>query len=179
MGATIGLSALILIAGLIGFLFWRQRKIFDDIGQFYKDNNLFYRETSPVEHPFIYTDIRPICSQGHLLPDMPFTFILGSRSEGAGQTRILHTYIGVFIPDHPKLSDIWLSSWQKKVAERGDNWAKHSGMEPIEKNWGLMGAPEDLPIVAMRINNGILISWIGLHIRKTFETRLDELKATL
>lgn len=169
----------IVIAGFIGYLFWRQRRIFDEIQVFYKDNNLTYREISPVEHPFIYTDIRPICSQGFLKPGMPYTFILGSRSSGSGQSRTLHTYVGVFLPDHPELTDEWLKKWKQKVAERGDNWAQHSQVEPMKKSWGLFGPPENLPIVAARINNGVLISWSGLHIRKVFDERLRELKESL
>lgn len=179
MSSTIALLMFIALIGFIAFLFWRQNRIFNDIQAFYKDNKMVYQETAPVEHPFIYTSIKPICSKGNLKPDMPFTFMLGSRSEGAGQSRVLHTYIGVFIPDHPRLTDAWLNTWKHKVAERGDNWAQHSDVEPHKKSWGLMGAPEDLPIVAKRINNGVLIAWSGLHIRKVFEARLDELKQTL
>jgi hypothetical protein len=170
---------MIVLAGLIGFLFWRQRRIFNEIQVFYKDSNLTYREKSPVEHPFIYTDINPICSQGFIKPEMPYTFILGSRSTGAGQSRILHTYIGVYLPNHPRLTDEWLQQWKEKVAERGDNWAQHSGVEKMEGKWSLMGPPENLPIVATRINDGVLIAWSGLHIRKVFDARLKELKETL
>ncbi|MFN8398399.1 MAG: hypothetical protein U0X74_00175 [Anaerolineales bacterium] len=179
MSSTIALVMFAVIIGFIVYLFWRQNRIFDDIQKFYKANGMLYQETPPVEHPFIYTDVKPICSKGNLKPDMPFTFMLGSRAEGAGQSRILHTYIGVFIPNHPRLTDSWLSTWKQKVAERGDNWAQHSGIQPIEKSWGLMGPPENLPIVAKRFDNGIVIAWSGLHIRKVMEARLDELKQTL
>ena len=179
MSSTIALLMFAVIIGFIVYLFWRQNRIFDDIQAFYKANNMYHQEVPPVEHPFIYNDVNPICSKGNLKQEMPFTFMLGSRSTGAGQSRILHTYIGVFLPDHPRLTDGWLNAWQQKVAERGDNWAQHSGVEPVKKSWGLMGPPENLPIVAKRINNGVLIAWTGLHIRKVFEARLNELKQSL
>ncbi|HNB42039.1 MAG TPA: hypothetical protein PLG52_11100, partial [Anaerolineales bacterium] len=64
MSSTIALLMFIALIGFIAFLFWRQNRIFNDIQAFYKDNKMVYQETAPVEHPFIYTSIKPICSKG-------------------------------------------------------------------------------------------------------------------
>jgi hypothetical protein len=106
---------------------------------------------------------------------MPYTLILGSRTAN----RSLYTYIGIFIPQNPETTDSWLNTWKQKVAERGDNWAQHSGVEKADKKWGLMGPPEHLPIVATRVNNGTMLSWSGLHIRKTIEARINDVLQSL
>jgi hypothetical protein len=49
----------------------------------------------------------------------------------------------------------------------------------MKKSWGLMGAPNKLPIRAIRINDGVLIAWIGLHLRSEIEERIKDLSASL
>lgn len=179
MSLTVAMLLLVVIVGLIVFLFWRQNRIFNELGNFYKENKLIFRPISPVEHPFVYTDVKLTCNDGMLKPDTPYTLILGSRLVADGQGTSGYHYIGVYLPPQVQVSDEWLNVWKQKVAERGDNWAQHSGVEATQKNWGVMGPPEHLPIRAIQINNGIFIGWTGLHLRKTIETRLSELITSL
>lgn len=176
---TVGCVMLLGIAGFIGFLFYRRKRIFNDIGDFYKENGHIYRETSPVKDPFVYSDAALTCTDATLKEGMPYTLMLGSRTAHSGGSASLYTYIGMYIPNHPALSDDWLKQWKQKVAERGDNWAQHSGVEKAEKSWGLMGAPEELPIVAKRVEGGVLLSWSGLHIRKVIEARIQAVRDSL
>lgn len=103
---------------------------------------------------------------GKIRSDIPYTLILGTRFSGASETRIQHNYIGFYFPPHESMTDEWLNQWKQKVAERGDNW-------------GIMGAPERLPIRAVRINNGILLAWNGLHLRHTIEARIQDVLDSL
>lgn len=179
MSSTVAILLLVVILGAIIFLFWRQNKIFNDLGDFYKKNNLVLRQSSPVENPFVYSDANLICNDGMLKPGVPYTLILGTRLVTDGQGTSGYRYIGVHLPSQVQVSDEWLNTWKQKVAERGDNWAQHSGVEAAQKNWGVMGPPEHLPIRAVRINNGVFIGWTGLHLRKTIEARLSELTTSL
>lgn len=179
MSSTIALFIFAVIIGSIVYLFWRQNKMSNDLGKFYRENNLIFRETSPLEDPFIFKDVRLVCNDGMLKPETPYTLILGTRIVTDGQGTSAYRYIGVFLPPQVQVSDEWLANWQQKVVERGDAWAKYSGVEPAQKNWGLMGAPEHLPIRAARLNGGVFIGWSGLHSRKNIENRLSELRSTL
>ncbi len=179
MSLTVAILMFVVIVGLIVFLFWRQNRIFNELGNFYKENKLISRPTSPVERPFVYTDVNLTCNDGLLKPDAPYTLILGTHMVTDGQGTSAYRYIGVFLPLQVQLSDEWLKAWQQKVAQRGDNWAQYSGVEPISKTWGIMGVPENLPIRAMRVNGGIFIGWAGMHMRKVIQARLSELKNTL
>ncbi len=176
---SIGIPLLVIIVGVIVYLFWRQNRIFNELGIFYKENNLVFRQSSPLEHPFVYTDTKLVCNDGILKPGIPYTLILGTRVVTDWQGTFSYHYIGVFLPPQVQVSDEWLSAWQRKVAERGDNWAQYSGMEPIKKTWGVMGPPESLPVRAVRANGGVFIGWSGMHMRKVIEARLNELKFTL
>lgn len=180
MVAEISCFGLILIAGFIGFLFYRRQKLTDELQDFYNAGNYVSREQVPVANPFVYTDLSFITSSdGKLKADLPYSLILGTRLTGGGQNMIRHDYIGFYFPPHDAMTDEWLNKWKQKVAERGDNWAEHSGVEKTEKNWGLMGAPEHLPIRATRINNGVLLAWTGLHLRKTIEARIKDIVESL
>jgi hypothetical protein len=180
MVGTISCLALILIAGFIGFLFYRRNQLNNDLQDFYHQNNYVQRERLPVKNPFIYEDLNFITSlDGNLKPDLPYILILGTRTTGGGQDMIRHDYIGFYFPPHASLTDQWLGRWKQKVSERGDNWAQHSDVAKIDKNWGLMGAPEHLPIRALRINNGVLIAWNGLHLRHVIESRIKDVANSL
>ena len=180
MVAEISCLGLILIAGLIGYLFYRSRKLMNDMQDFYTQGNYVRRDNPPVENPFVYTDMSfTTSSDGFIKTGMPYTLILGTRYSGAGSSRIQHDYIGFYFPPQVELSDAWLNQWKQKVAERGDNWAQHSGIEKTEKSWGLMGAPEHLPIRAVRINNGVLLAWTGLHLREKIEARMQDVLQSL
>jgi len=180
MAGEIGCFALIVIAGLIGYLFYRRKQLINELKEFYREGNYIKRESLPISNPFIYDDMTFITSlNGNLKPDMPYTLILGTRVTGGGKNMLQNDYIGFYIPPHASLSDEWLGQWKEKVAQRGDNWAQHSGAESEEKNWGIMGAPEHLPIRAVRINNGILLAWNGLHLRHTIEARIQDVLESL
>lgn len=175
MAAEIGCFGLILIAGFIGFLFYRRKKLINELKEFYREGNYIKRESLPITNPFIYDDMTFITwLDGNLKSDMPYTLILGTRVTGGGKNMIQYDYIGFYFPPHASLTDEWLGQWKEKVAERGDNWAEHSGIEKIDKNWGLLGAPEELPIRAVRVNNAVLLAWTGLHLRKTIEARMQD-----
>lgn len=180
MSGEIGCLGLILIAGFIGFLFYRRKKLENALQAFYKQGNYVQREKLPITNPFVYEDLNFVTSlDGKLKADMPYTLILGTRITGGGQNMIRHDYIGFYIPPHASLSDEWLGQWKAKVAERGDNWAQHSGVEKQDKSWGLMGVPEHLPLRAIRINNGVLLAWSGLHLRHVIESRIKDVLQSL
>ncbi|NWF63858.1 MAG: hypothetical protein HXY38_06075 [Chloroflexi bacterium] len=179
MSSFIAILMLAVILGAIIFLFWRQNRIFNELGNFYKENNLIFQPASPVEHPFMYPDVKLVCSAGMLRPNIPYTLILGTRLVTDGQGTSSYRYIGVYLPPQAQVNDEWLSAWQQKVAERSDQWAQYSGVTAAEKNWGVMGAPEHLPVRAVRVNSGVFIGWSGIHTRKTIEARLNELKTSL
>ncbi len=43
-----------------------------------------------------------------------------------------------------------------------------------------MGPPETLPIRATRVEDGgVVLAWSGLHLRKTIEARIADIRATL
>lgn len=180
MVAEISCFALILIVVFIGYLFYRRKKLINELKTFYQEGNYIQREQLPIPNPFIYDDMTFITSlDGKLKPDMPYTLILGTRVTGGGKNMLQNDYIGFYFPPHDSMTDEWLNQWKEKVTERGDNWAEHSGVEKIDKNWGIMGAPEYLPIRAVRINNGILLAWNGLHLRHTIESRIQDVLETL
>lgn len=180
MAGELGCIGLIAIAGLIGFLFYRRKKLTNELQEFYTKGNYVQRERLPINHPFIYEDLSFTTSlDGKIKPEIPYTLILGTRFTGGGQNMIRHDYIGFYFPPHDSLTDEWLKKWKDKVAERGDNWAEHSGIEKIDKNWGIMGTPEHLPIRATRINNGVLLAWSGLHLRHVIEARIKDVLDSL
>lgn len=175
MVAEISCFGGILIIGFIVFLFYRRKKLINELKEFYREGNYIQRQSLPITNPFIYDDMTFITSlDGKLKLDMPYTLILGTRVTGGGKNMIQYDYIGFYFPPQVQLSDEWLDKWKEKVAERGDNWAEHSGIEKTDKNWGLLGVPEELPIRAVRINTGVLLAWTGLHLRKTIEARMQD-----
>jgi hypothetical protein len=178
MTSNIGCFGLLLIFGFIVYLFIRRRKLTNELQAFFNEGHYLRRDQCPVPNPFVYTDAHVGCSDGELKPGMPYTLILGSRMTGAGKTASLHTFIGFYFPQQVNLSDEWLAGWKQKVAERGDAWAEGSGVEKMKKSWGLMGAPDKLPIRAIRVNDGVLIAWIGLHLRKQIEERIQDVLAS-
>lgn len=180
MAGEIGCLVLILIVGLIGYLFYRRRRLIQDLQEFYREGNYVQRQSLPVANPFVYEDMTFITSlDGKLKSDMPYTLILGTRVTSGGKNMTQNDYIGFYFSPHDSLTDEWLNQWKQKVAERGDTWAGHSGVEKEEKSWGLMGAPEHLPIRAVRINGGVLLAWNGLHLRKTIEARIQDVLESL
>lgn len=180
MSAEIACLGLAVIFGIIVFLFYRRKKLTDALQAFYQEGNYVQRQNLPISNPFIYEDMAFTAAlDGKIRNDIPYTLILGTRFSGAGETRIRHDYIGFYFPPHESMTDEWLNQWKQKVAERGDNWAQYSGIEKTEKNWGIMGAPERLPIRAVRINNGILLAWNGLHLRHTIEARIQDVLDSL
>jgi hypothetical protein len=180
MTGTIGCIGLVAIAGFIGFLFYRRKKLMDDLQNFYKEGNYTNRAGTPVPHPFVHEMSYIVNSDGSLKPGVPYTLMLGTQFSGAGQSRRQDDYIGFYFPPQVQLSDAWLNAWQDKVAERGDGWAKHSNREPLKKSWGLMGPPQTLPIRAARMEDGgVVLAWSGLHLRKVIEARIADVLATL
>jgi len=170
----------ILIIGFIIFLFYRRKKLINELKEFYQQGNYIQRKSLPITNPFIYDDMTFITSSdGKLKSDMPYTLILGTRVTGGGKNMIQYDYIGFYFSPHASLTDEWLGQWKQKVAERGDHWAEHSGVEKIDKKWGLLGAPEELPIRAVRVNDGVLLAWMGLHLRKTIEARMQDVLESL
>ena len=57
MVGEISCLALILIAGLIGYLFYRSRRLMNELQEFYTQGNYVRRDNVPVENPFVYTDM--------------------------------------------------------------------------------------------------------------------------
>jgi hypothetical protein len=51
-------------------------------------------------------------------------------------------------------------------------------VEKIEKSWGSKGAPDNLPIRAARLDNGVILAWNGLHTREQIEARMNDVLAS-
>ncbi|GAB4543360.1 MAG: hypothetical protein Fur002_15240 [Anaerolineales bacterium] len=176
---SIVLSALI-IASVV-YLYLRDRQMVSGLKDFLKDGKYKLRVEPPIKAPFIYEKLYKITSyDGYLKAQMPYTLILGIRATGEGKDRLLYHYIGFYFPQQSALSDEWLAGWQRKVAERGDKWAEKSGMEKVEKNWGVKGAPDHLPIRAARLENGgVILAWNGLHNKEHLEARIQDALSSL
>lgn len=180
----------LLILALLGLLFWYFGNLRTQRDRFFVDRKLVQRTGCPSEvgQPFVYKDLNQLlCYDGPLSPEkpLPFVFILGSRQRegavGPGQKMIVDRYIGAYLPASVlKLDDAWLQGWARRVAERADGWAKETGLPVPQRDHGLMGPPESLPIRAVRTTDGgVLIAWHCLHLRDRFEKRLAELIETL
>jgi len=190
MPLSIALLLLLSVVAAIGYLFWRGQNLRAQRDQFFVDRKLVQRAACPAEvgQPFVYKDLNQLlCYDGPLSPDrpLPFVMILGSRQRegavGPGQKMIVDHYIGAYLPAASvKLDDAWLQGWARRVAERADGWAKQSGLPVPQRDHGLMGPPESLPIRAVRTSDGgVLVAWHCLHLRDRFEKRLSELEQTL
>lgn len=185
--------SLLLFAAIIGsivFLFMRSSKLHDARDRFFNDRKLVQRPDCPKDlgQPFVYDDLRTLnCYDGPLAPERPlrFTFVLGTRQRegaaGPGYKLVIDNYVGAYLPAASlKLDDAWLKEWQKKVAERGDGWAKQTGLPINQRGHGLMGPPESMPIRAVRTSDGgVFVAWHCMHLRDRFEKRLAELLETL
>lgn len=190
MPLSVALIGAVAIIGLIVFLAVRSNRLFAERDKFFAERSLVERSDCPAElgHPFVYDDLRSrICYDGPLSPQRPlrFTFVLGTRQRegaaGPGYKSVIDQYVGAYLPSASlKLDDAWLTAWQKKVAERGDGWAKQTGLPVSERGHGLMGPPESMPIRAVRTRDGgVFIAWHCMHLRDRFEKRLAELLETL
>jgi hypothetical protein len=190
MPLYISLLLLLAVVGSIVFLFMRTAKLHDARDRFFAERNLKQRPDCPKElgQPFVYDDLRTlICYDGPLAPERPlrFVFVLGTRQRegavGPGHKMVIDNYVGAYLPAASlKLDDAWLKKWKERVAERGDGWAKETGLAVPPKSHGLMGPPESLPIRAVRTpDGGVLLAWHCLHLRDRFEKRLAELIETL
>lgn len=190
MPLYVALLLLVAVIGSIVFLFRRTSNLHAQRDRFFAERSLVERSDCPAEvgHPFVYDDLRTrICYDGPLSPQRPlrFTLILGTRQRegavGPGYKAVTDHYVGAYLPSASlKLDDAWLKDWQKRVVERGDGWAKQTGLPVPERSHGLMGPPESMPIRAVRTRDGgVLIAWHCMHLRDRFEKRLAELIETL
>lgn len=190
MPLSIALLLLLSVVASLGYLIWRGQNLRAQRDRFFVDRQLVERAGCPAEvgEPFVYKNLSNlICYDGPLSSTRPLkmVFIIGSRQRegavGPGQKVITDHYIAAYLPKSSiSLDDTWLQSWAKKVAERADGWAKHSGQPVPQRDHGLMGPPESLPIRAVRTSDGgVLLAWHCLHLRDRFEKRLSELEQTL
>lgn len=190
MPLSVALLLLLAVLGAVAILFWRSQNLRAERDRFFADRGLTQRADCPAEvgHPFVYEDLRTrLCYDGALSKERPlrYVFLLGSRQRegavGPGQKVITDYYVGAYLPASSiKLDDAWLHAWQQRVAERGDDWAKRTGLPLSPRDHGLLGPAESLPIRAVRTSDGgVLIAWHCLHLRDRFEKRLAELGETL
>lgn len=190
MPLPIALLLLLSVVGSLVYLVWRGQNLRAQRDQFFVDRKLVQRPDCPpeIDKPFVYKDLANLlCYDGPLSPTrpLPFVLVLGSRQRegavGPGQKVITDHYIGAYLPKSSlPLDDAWLTSWARRVAERADGWAKQSGQPVAQRDHGLMGPPESLPIRAVRTpDGGVFIAWHCLHLRDRFEKRLAELVESL
>ena len=169
-----------LIVASIAYLYFRDRQMVGGLKEFLKEGKYKLRVQLPVKAPFVYEKLFKVTSyDGQIKPGLPYTLILGIRVTGTGKDRISYNYIGCYFPPQVQISDEWLHSWKHKVAERGDNWAEKSGVEKTEKNWGSKGIPDNLPIRAARVDDGVILAWNGLHTKEHVEARINDVLASL
>ena len=174
----------IVLAALVGasitYLYFRDREMIGGLKEFLKEGKYKLRVQPPIKAPFVYEKLAMITSyDGWLKSEMPYTLILGIRATGEGKDVISYQYVGFYFPPQVKLGDEWLNAWKQKVAERGDHWAAKSGMEKVEKAWGSKGIPDNLPIRAARIDDGVMLAWNGLHNREHVEARINDILVSL
>lgn len=188
MPLGIALLLLLAVVGTLGYLFWRRGQLGVEFQRFLEKRALRSLPACPpaVERPFVYERLLDCTAYEGRLSGEPLVLILGSRQRegaiGPGQKVVVDRYVGAYLPGPRKsaLSDEWLLAWQRKVAERGDGWAKHSGQAATQREHGLLGPPESLPIRAVRTSDGgALIAWQCLHLGDRIEQRLAELEQSL
>lgn len=169
-----------LIVASVAYLYFRDRQMIGGLKDFLKEGKYKLRVQPPIKSPFVYEHITKITSyDGWMKTEIPYTLILGLRVTGTGEDSISYQYIGFYFPQQMQLSDEWLQGWQYKVAERGDHWAAKSNMEKVEKNWGSKGIPDNLPIRAARVDDGVILAWNGLHTKEHVEARINDVLASL
>lgn len=190
MPLLLSLFLLLAVVASLGYLIWRGQNLRAQRDRFFVDRKLVERPACPAElgQPFVYKDLTNLlCYDGPLSPErpLPFVFVLGSRQRegavGPGQKVITDHYVGAYLPKSVlPLDEAWLTSWARRVAERADGWAKQSGQPVAQRDHGLMGPPESMPIRAVRTSDGgVFIAWHCLHLRDRFEKRIAELIETL
>lgn len=192
MPLFVALLLLFAVVGSLVYLIRRTQRLDADFDRFMQQRKFSALASCPaqVEHPFVYPELRTcVAYEGPLSPgnatSPSWVLILGSRQrEGAignGNKIIVDRYVGVYVPSRSlTLDDAWLLGWQKKVAERGDGWAKQTGLPVTEREHGLLGPAESMPIRAVRTKEGgVLIAWHCLHLADRLEKRLTELTQTL
>lgn len=169
-----------LVITSIVYLYFRDRQMIGGLKEFLKTGKYKLRVQLPIKTPFIYEKLYKVTSyDGWIKPNLPYTLILGTRTTETGKDRVFYHYIGFYFPPQTELSDEWLRGWKNKVAERGDSWAAKSDVEKIEKIWGSKGAPDNLPIRAAFINDGVILAWNGLHTSEHIEARIHDVLASL
>lgn len=192
MPLFVALLLLLAVVGSLVYLIRRTQSLDAAFDRFMQQRKFSALPSCPseVEHPFVYPSLRTCeAYQGPLLPGVvgspTWVLILGSRQRegaiGGGNKIIVDRYVGIYLPSRSMtLDDAWLMGWQKKVAERGDGWAKQTGLPVTAREHGLLGPPESMPIRAARTKDGgVLIAWHCLHLADRLEQRLAELTQTL
>ncbi len=192
MPLLVALLLLFAVMGSLVYLIRRTQRLDADFDRFMQQRKFSALASCPVdvEHPFVYSNLRTCeAYQGPLSPGVAgspiWVLILGSRQRegaiGGGNKIIVDRYVGIYLPSRSlTLDHAWLLDWQKKVAERGDGWAKQTGLHVTEREHGLLGPPESMPIRAVRTKDGgVLVAWHCLHLADRLEKRLTELAQTL
>ena len=192
MPLFLALLLLLAVVGSLVYLIRRTQNLDAAFDRFMQERKLSILPSCPAEVslPFVYPDLRTcLAYQGPLSPGVAgspiWVLILGSRQRegaiGGGNKIIVDRYVGIYLPSRSlTLDHAWLLDWQKKVAERGDGWAKQTGLNVTEREHGLLGPPESMPIRAVRTKDGgVLVAWHCLHLADRLEKRLTELAQTL
>lgn len=192
MPIVVALFLLVGIASVVGYLFVRSVKLSEAFQAFVRERKLVFSQTCPKElgHPFVYEDLSLcVAYKGHFDPNdsnsQTYYFILGTRQrEGAighGSKVIFDRYLGIYLPKASlSVPDSWLRNWQEQIAQRGDGWAKHTGLPYTPKDVPLLGWPESMPIVATRTQDqGVFVGWHCLHTVDRMTQRFEEWKKTL
>ncbi len=192
MPLLLALLLLLAVVGSLVYLIRRTQNLDAAFDHFMQERKLSILPSCPAEvgPPFVYPDLRTcLAYQGPLSPgdvsSPTWVLILGSRQRegaiGGGNKIVVDRYVGIYLPSRSMtLDDAWLLAWQKKVAERGDGWAKQTGLPVTAREHGLLGPPESMPIRAVRTQDGgVLVAWHCLHLANRLEQRLAELTQTL
>jgi hypothetical protein len=129
-----GLLLILAVAVVLVFSVWRDRRLSEELQILLREHNFKPRESRSIPAPFVYERLdHLVCFDGDLRPGMPITLLLGTRRTGIDKHRITYYYTGIYFPPQVQLNDHWLERWKRMVAERGDDWAVHSGVQKTEK----------------------------------------------
>ncbi len=111
----------------------------------------------PVPEPFVERSAVVLdCWDGKLPGGRPFVLIFGTEPGSRAQVA---SYIGIWLPQGPDLTEAWLVRWNERVADRGDWWAQRAGVPAPHRTHLFIGPPESVPVRADRAEGGVLLVW--------------------
>jgi hypothetical protein len=138
------------------------------------------RPDCPIPDPFVEPAVAVVdCYDGRLGNGRAVTLIVGTER---GSRAEVASYLGFYLPPAADLGDAWLSTWKRRVADRGDWWARRTGLPDSTRRHWFFGPAETVPVRADRTGDGgVILAWrlVTLPSRDKVERRMREIAASL